>query len=110
MSEKAGKSSSVRSQAHRRPIAFHRFVVALMLAAVILVSWKIAAPHVANSAEGDANLVGYTVRPGDTLWSYATKITPADKNVGDTVDRLMQLNQLDSAELQPGQRLVVPEA
>lgn len=110
MSGKAGKSNSVRSQEHRRQIAFHRFVAVLMLAAAILVGCKIAAPRIANSAEGDANLVGYTVRPGDTLWSYATKITPADKNVGDTVDQLMQLNQLDSAELQPGQRLVVPEA
>lgn len=109
MSREAGKSSSVR-EARRRQIAFHRFVVALMLVMVILVGWKIAAPHAANSVEGDANLVGYTVRPGDTLWSYAAKITPADKNVGDTVDRLMELNQLDSAQLQPGQRLVVPEA
>jgi LysM repeat protein len=110
MSEKTSKSSSVRSQVRRSQIVFHRFVAALMLATVILVGWKFTAPHVANSAEGDANLVGYTVRPGDTLWSYATKITPADKNVGDTVDQLMELNQLDSAQLQPGQRLVVPEA
>ncbi|WEV69793.1 LysM peptidoglycan-binding domain-containing protein [Bifidobacterium sp. ESL0775] len=108
MSGKAN-NAKVRSAAKRRQIAFHRFVAAMVLAAVVFFGWQIAAPHVANSAQGDVNVVSYTVRPGDTLWSYAKKITPANKNVGDTVNQLIDLNQLDSAQLKPGQRIVVPE-
>ncbi|WEV41575.1 LysM peptidoglycan-binding domain-containing protein [Bifidobacterium sp. ESL0682] len=102
-------NSMVRSAAKRRQIAFHRFIVVMVMAVVVFFGWQVVAPHVANSAQSDVNVVSYTVRPGDTLWSYARKITPSNKNVGDTVNQLMDLNQLDSAQLQPGQKIVVPE-
>ncbi|WP_289094535.1 LysM peptidoglycan-binding domain-containing protein, partial [uncultured Bifidobacterium sp.] len=50
----------------------------------------------------------YTVRPGDTLWSYAARITPADGDVWETVAVLEELNDLPSSELTVGQRLIVP--
>lgn len=62
----------------------------------------------ADAAPQHQDVVSYTVRPGDTLWSYAEQITPEGENVSDTVDELMQLNDLDSGALNPGQRLVVP--
>lgn len=52
--------------------------------------------------------VVYTVQPGDTLWRYAASITPEGGNVGDTVDELMRLNNLDTVSLHAGQRLIVP--
>ncbi len=51
----------------------------------------------------------YTVQPGDTLWKYASGITHEGGNVGDTVDELMRLNDLDTASLHAGQRLIVPD-
>ncbi|WEV58540.1 LysM peptidoglycan-binding domain-containing protein [Bifidobacterium sp. ESL0728] len=109
MSEKTSSSKVRSSAAYRRRIARNRVVAAFALAAVVFFGWQAIAPHVANSATGEANVVSYTVRPGDTLWSYAQQITPENKNVGDTVAEIMDLNQLDSAQLQPGQRIVVPE-
>ena len=53
-------------------------------------------------------VVVYTVQPGDTLWRYAASITPEGGNVGDTVDELMRLNNLDTVSLHAGQRLIVP--
>ena len=55
-----------------------------------------------------AAVVVYTVQPGDTLWRYAASITPEGGNVGDTVDELMRLNNLDTVSLHAGQRLIVP--
>lgn len=66
------------------------------------------APGSAQSAPDSTAVVVYTVQPGDTLWRYAASITPEGGNVGDTVDELMRLNNLDTVSLHAGQRLVVP--
>ena len=46
--------------------------------------------------------------PGDTLWSYASAITPDGGDVRDTIDDLISLNHLDGVSLQVGQQLKVP--
>jgi len=48
-----------------------------------------------------------TVHPGETLWQIARAAAPGD-DPRDTVDRIRDLNQLDTTVLQAGQRLVVP--
>ncbi|MDF7664676.1 LysM peptidoglycan-binding domain-containing protein [Bifidobacterium sp. ESL0745] len=101
--------AKVRNAANRRRIVHNRVIAALVVAFMILAGWQVIAPHMANSATSDANVASYTVRPGDTLWSYAQQITPKSKNVGDTVTKIMDLNQLDSDQLHPGQQIVVPE-
>nr|WP_236029245.1 LysM peptidoglycan-binding domain-containing protein [Bifidobacterium miconisargentati] len=53
-------------------------------------------------------VTSYIVRPGDTLWLYASRITPAGQDVSQTVDRLMALNGLESSSLRAGQRIIVP--
>lgn len=45
---------------------------------------------------------------GDTLWSYASAITPDGGDVRDTIDDLISLNHLDGVSLQVGQQLKVP--
>lgn len=48
-----------------------------------------------------------TVAPGDTLWAIAGDVAPgADRR--DTVQRLRDLNALESSELRAGQRIAVP--
>ena len=47
------------------------------------------------------------VRPGDTLWSIASKHTGRG-DVQDTIDRISEVNHLDTASIEPGQRLRVP--
>ncbi len=48
-----------------------------------------------------------TVQPGQTLWQIALRVAPRD-DPRDTVDRIRSLNDLDTAAVLPGQRLVVP--
>jgi LysM repeat protein len=48
-----------------------------------------------------------TVHPGETLWQLARAVAPAD-DPRDTVDRIRDLNGLDTTVVQAGQRLVVP--
>jgi Tfp pilus assembly protein FimV len=48
------------------------------------------------------------VRPGDTLWSIASAHTPSSNDIQDTIDRITQVNHLNTAALTPGQRLHVP--
>ncbi len=51
----------------------------------------------------------FTVTEGDTLWDIAADVAPAGE-VADMVVHLEQLNHMDSAALQAGQRLLVPVA
>ena len=52
--------------------------------------------------------VVYVVQPGDTLWSIAERITPDDRDIRHTVDRLAA--STGGAMLQPGQRVVLPSS
>jgi predicted Zn-dependent protease len=48
-----------------------------------------------------------TVHVGETLWQIAEQVAPRD-DPRDTVDRIRELNALNTAVLQAGQRLIVP--
>lgn len=84
--------------------SFIRFIV---FVALVCFAWIIFTPKPAVSAVSKS-FVTYTVRPGDTLWSYAKTIANKDSNISDSVDYLMQINNLDSADLEVGQSIKVP--
>ena len=48
-----------------------------------------------------------TVGPGETLWAIAGEVAP-DADRRDTVQRILEINALPSANLQAGQRIAVP--
>lgn len=50
-----------------------------------------------------------TVEAGDTLWSVAQRIAP-DSDPRPVVAQLRRLNELESAQLQVGQQLLLPAA
>lgn len=79
-------------------------------AVALLLAWCAAMAFVPafGMAQQTQETVVYTVQPGDTLWGYASRITPAGGDVNDTVDLLMRMNHLDNASLAVGQRLQVP--
>ena len=55
----------------------------------------------------EANATTYVVRPGDTLWSIATRFRPgADPRL--VVDRIARANDLDAGALVPGQQVTIP--
>lgn len=84
-------------------------VVASLLAAGL--AWggvSLLTSQTAESAPTATEVTSYIVQPGDTLWGYASSITDDDHDVSETVATLMKLNNLDSAALHTGQRIVVP--
>lgn len=84
-------------------------LVALSAVALVWLSADMVMLSKADSATLPTHVVSYTVRPGDTLWAYASSITSqGGGDVARTVDELMALNELDSAVLVPGQRIIVP--
>lgn len=93
---------------HVRLTVRGKIVVALLAVLMMWGGFHIMAPETAHSESGAIAVVNYTVRPGDTLWSYAASITPEGADVSQTVRELVTLNNLDTVSLIPGQRILVP--
>ncbi|KAB8289926.1 LysM peptidoglycan-binding domain-containing protein [Bifidobacterium avesanii] len=89
--------------------ALRERLTALLMVVLLTMSGGAVAMHAARPSQASGAVVSYTVRPGDTLWSFAANATPAGGDVNDTLDELMRLNHLDSAQLSVGQRIMVPE-
>jgi LysM repeat protein len=103
----AASGSGIRPTAKANVL--RTIAAAVMALSIVWMGWGILAPpQQAQSATGPVEVVNYTVRPGDTLWSYARNITPEGGNVANTVQELKKLNNMDSSALQPGQSLLVP--
>jgi len=49
-----------------------------------------------------------SVAPGQTLWQLAESLAPA-ADPRDVISEIMDLNQLQSAAVTPGQRLAIPQ-
>jgi LysM repeat protein len=86
-----------------------RVVLSTVIALPVLVmSLVLVAPGaLAENTETANDFVYHTVLAGDTLWGIATQVdSTADPR--DTVAKIMTLNQLSSAALEPGQELALP--
>lgn len=103
------RSGNTRSHGTMRLTARGKLVAALLAAALTWAGISVLSPVPAHSEAGATAVSSYTVRPGDTLWSYASSITPAGQDVSNTVDELIELNNLESGALQAGQRIIVPQ-
>ncbi|NTV40495.1 MAG: LysM peptidoglycan-binding domain-containing protein [Demequinaceae bacterium] len=82
-----------------------RWAAVVVIAVVALV----VAPQAfaqGDSAPSASNT--YVVAEGETLWSIARSITPTSRDVRDTVDTVKSMNLLDSADIRPGDQLMVP--
>lgn len=93
---------------YRRYIAPRKTMMRVVSVALALcLFWLYCMPTSASFIDTN-NVVTYTVRPGDTLWQYASAITKRGADVNDSIELLMQLNQLTSPTLMIGQTLRVP--
>lgn len=101
-----GRSGRVREAAAVRMAAARTVAVIAMLVASCLLGFAVRGAVTAWS--GPETTVTYTVQPGDTLWSFAVRATPAGGDVNDSLDALMRINHLDSSTLEVGQRIEVP--
>jgi len=73
---------------------------------VLLVAAALAVGMAARTSHGAGPERTVVVRPGDTLWSIASRTHAGDVREG--VWRLEQRNHLDGATITPGERLVLP--
>ena len=90
-----------------------RVVVGAMLAIPVGIALALSAlsgsPAQAGSAGSTASFEHITVASGESLWDLAGWVAP-DADPREVVSALIELNQLGSAEVQPGQRLAIPAA
>lgn len=49
-----------------------------------------------------------TVYSGDTMWDIASRWTGEDEDVREVIYRICEANGLESTDLQPGQKIIVP--
>ena len=88
-------------------------VLALALVVVAAVAVWLAAGSAATHDQGSATQIEVvTVAPGDTLWDIASDAAAATggTDVRDMMDRIQQLNTLDSSVVYTGQELRIPAA
>ncbi|MFM9919759.1 LysM peptidoglycan-binding domain-containing protein [Lacisediminihabitans sp. H27-G8] len=82
----------------------------LVAAPLVIAAFGLALNGGGASAGVDASSVTFahvTVQPGESLWQLAGEIAPSS-DPRDVVSDIVQLNQLGSTEVQPGQSLAVP--
>lgn len=110
----AQPSVVVRSRLHltRRGRAVFTALAAVPIVAVALVLALNGGVAIASgqTADGGVEAVGFeyvTIKSGQSLWQLAESIAPgADPR--DVISAIVSLNQLPTTEVQPGQRLALP--
>lgn len=106
-----GSASRTRLRLTRRGrLVFVGTPFLLAAAALLMLAGFFNAPAVAvEMGEGiePTAAVTYTVAPGDTLWSVAATVAPAE-DVREVVAGMVELNSLQSATIHAGERLFVP--
>jgi Tfp pilus assembly protein FimV len=101
---RTSRSTAVRLTRRGRLVV----VVAALLIAFAVGVFVTAAGSVATQHPGTAEPTRIVqVSSGDTLWDIASELA-GDGDVRAMMAEIKQLNALDSADLQAGQRLVVP--
>ncbi len=78
-------------------------------AAALIAALVVLGLPAASRAVGDrpARTATYVVRPGDTLWSIAVRVSPGSDPRG-VVDQIARANGVDATHLVPGQEILLP--
>ncbi len=96
-----------RAAARRRRL---RGLSRLALLVLVLFATIWVGVHVANATSDAASITEqhYTVRAGDTLWNVARRSYPGNLDTRQLVFRIERRNGLASADIHPGEALVLP--
>jgi hypothetical protein len=82
-------------------------LIALPLLAIAYFFGYGASQAGADSTPSNATFETVTVMPGESLWTVATEVAP-NADPQEVVTAIVSLNQLQSATVQPGQKLAIP--
>lgn len=96
----------VEKQCRRRLPRFIYYSCLSLLGLIVLVG-MLAYPHIADSKE-KVDLVKVTVSRGDTIWSIANEFKTAGVDIRELVFYIKQINQLTTAQIYPGQVILIP--
>ena len=117
-----GYHDSIRFSAPARPVRPTRpepirlnrrgrlFFGTLALAIALAVAYFLGFGASQAGADSTVSTVSFeqiTVMPDDTLWSIAGEIAP-NADTQQVIAEIVSLNQLDTATVQPGQRISIP--
>jgi predicted Zn-dependent protease len=83
--------------------------IVLAAVAALITIWlvSLAQARGGSSAEVPEQLAVVQVQPGESLQRLAARVAP-DAPVASVVERIRELNQLDSAAVDAGQTLIAP--
>ncbi|CAA0098504.1 Uncharacterised protein [Mycolicibacterium vanbaalenii] len=101
-----------RASHRRRPITPATTVLLALIAGVITIWLGLVAQSggvVGTDAEIPGRLAVVQVHTGESLQQVAQRVAP-DAPVGEVVDRIRELNELESVTLAAGQTLIAPVA
>src|SRR5262245_5751104 len=91
----------------RTRVRRRRLAAALVVVALTAFLTGPVAQAVGLRSAPSANTTTYVVKPGDTLWSIATRFRPGT-DPRFVVDLIAGANDLDAGALIPGQRVTIP--
>ena len=107
MAMPAGARTRLRLTRRGRAVVAVLVTLPLVIALIVL-SVNGGGATATSPAAADVVVTTVTVEAGQSLWSVATMIAPTAATA-DVVADLMAINALESATVQPGQQLIVPE-
>jgi hypothetical protein len=84
-----------------------RVVLSALLALPILAASLFLATPGAQAGNEAGEVTVYTVLAGESLWDIAGEIAP-EEDPRAVIDQIRQANALSSAEVFPGQQLILP--
>ena len=99
-----------RAPHRRRPITPATTVVLALIAGAITLWLGLVAQSggvVGSEAEIPGRLAVVQVEAGESLQQVAERVAP-DAPIGDVIERIRELNKLESVALDPGQTLIAP--
>lgn len=62
---------------------------------------------IANTDKKEAEIIDYTITPGETLWSIAGEYTPNSKDVRETIYEIKKLNNMTTSNIYAGQTIKI---
>ncbi len=82
-------------------------ISAVVAGAVIAGGLLMAGPGAQAGSDAGSDVATYTVLAGESLWSIAKELAPG-QDPRMTIHQLMRANQLPSADIRPGDVLLLP--